>query len=91
MFFRVSDSLTPPPEGDMSVAEARARWPKKFLWLHPPLGWFHEPAPVLAERVRQMALDAGPRRFCLMISEDVPPRWEEQVPVVLDALRTKTR
>lgn len=81
------DSLTPAPEGDLSAAEARACWPDKFLWLHPPLGWFHEPGPVLAERVRQMAHDAGPRRYCLMISEDVPPRWEEQVPVVLDALR----
>ena len=37
------DSLTPPPEGDLSVAEARALWPDKFLWLHPPLGWFREP------------------------------------------------
>ena len=81
------DSLTPAPEGDMSVAEARACWPNKFLWLHPPLGWFHEPGPVLGEHVCQMARDAGPRRYCLMISEDVPPRWEEQVPVVLDALR----
>ena len=81
------DSLTPPPEGDMSVAEARARWPDKFLWLHPPLGWFHEPGSVLAERIHQMAVAAGPRRYCQMISEDVPPGWEEQVPVVLEALR----
>lgn len=82
------DSLTPAPEGDLSAAEARACWPDKFLWLHPPLGWFREPAAVLAERVRQMARDAGPCRYCLMISEDVPPRWEEQVPTVLDAMRT---
>lgn len=81
------DSLTPPPEGDLLVAEARQAWPHKFFWLHPPLGWFHETASVLTERIRQMARDAGPRRWCLMISEDIPPRWQEQVPVVLDALR----
>lgn len=80
------DSFTPPPEGDMSVAEARAAWPDKFLWLHPPLGWFREPRSVLLERIRQMIRDAGPRRFCLMISEDVPENWREQVPAVLDAL-----
>ena len=83
------DSLTPPPEGDIPVAEARAAWPEKFLWLHPPLGWFHEPAPILAQRIRQMVRDAGPCRYCLMISEDVPPRWEEQVRVVLDTLRDR--
>ena len=81
------DSLTPAPEGDMSAAEARRAWPDKFLWLHPPLGWFHEPARVLVERVRQMVRDAGPRRYCLMISEDVPPNWRQQVPAVLEALR----
>ena len=36
------DSFTPPPEGDMSVADARSLWPDKFLWLHPPLGWYRE-------------------------------------------------
>lgn len=82
------DSLTPPPEGDMLVAEARAAWPDKFLWLNPPLGWFREPRPVLVERIRQMCCDAGPRRFCLMISEDVPPNWREQVPAVLETLET---
>jgi hypothetical protein len=81
------DSLTPAPEGDMAVGEARSCWPDMFLWLHPPLGWFQQPADVLADRVRGMCRDAGPRRYCLMISEDVPPHWETQVPVVLDTLR----
>ena len=80
------DSFTPPPEGDLSVVEARAAWPEKFLWLHPSLGWFREPRPTLLEHIRHMVRDAGPRRFCLMISEDVPENWQEQVPAVLDAL-----
>jgi hypothetical protein len=80
------DSFTPPPEGDMLVPEARAAWPDKFLWLHPPLGWFREPQPVLVERIRQMARDAGPRRFCFMISEEVPDNWRQHVPAVLEAL-----
>lgn len=80
------DSLTPPPEGDLLVAEARAAWPDKFLWLHPPLGWFHEPSSLIP-KIRQMCRDAGPRRHCLMISEDVPHGWREHVPRVLEALR----
>ena len=37
------DSLTPPPEGDMAIAEARKAWPEKFFWLHPSLGWYDLP------------------------------------------------
>ena len=80
------DSFTPPPQGDMSTAEARACWPEKFLWLHPPLDWYREDRATLVERVRQMARDAGPRRYCLMISEEVPPACEENVAAVLQAL-----
>jgi hypothetical protein len=82
------DSLTPSPEGDMSVAEARALWPDKFLWLHPSLGWYRENPAVLTDRIRRMIDDAGTTRFCLMISEDVPPDWEQTVPVVLRACRS---
>jgi hypothetical protein len=81
------DSFTPPPEGDMSVAEARAVWPDKFLWLNPSLGWYLEERETLIRRIRQMARDAGPSRFCLMISEDVPPAWQQTIPAVLEALR----
>ena len=72
----------------MSVAEARKAWPEKFLWLHPPLGWFLERRPELMKRIREMVRDAGPRRFCLMISEEVPENWREQVPAVLETLGT---
>jgi len=82
------DSFTPPPQGDMSTAEARACWPEKFLWLHPPLDWFRGDQATLVERILQMVRDAGPRRYCFMISEDVPPAWEQNVPAVLQALDT---
>ena len=84
------DSLTPPPEGDMSVGAARAAWPDKFLWLHPPLGWYRLPRKQLVERIRQMVGDAGPRRYCLMISEDVPPDWQVTLPAVLEALAARS-
>ena len=80
------DSFTQAPEGDMTVAEARACWPAKFLWLHPNLGWYTLPEEDLIERVRQLAQAAGSRRYCLMISEEVPPDWERTIPAVLRAL-----
>ena len=80
------DSVTPPPEGDMSTAEARHWWPDKFLWLHPTLTWYDLPTQNLLENVRQMVKAAGPNRFCLMISEELPPNWQVAVPRILEML-----
>ncbi len=82
------DSFTEPPEGDMTVAQARALWPEKFLWLHPNLGWYSRPDDELAAQIRRMAHEAGPSRFCLMISEEVPPDWQRSVPLVLRTLES---
>jgi hypothetical protein len=80
------DSLTPPPEGDVAIAEARCCWPDKFLWLHPTLTWYSLPPLQLARNIRQMTKDAGPARYCLMVSEEVPPNWATTLPLVLDTL-----
>ena len=85
------DSFTEAPEGDMTVAEARAAWPDKFLWLHPNLGWYEQGEAYLREQVRRICRDAGPTRFCLMISEEVPPDWERTVPAVLEELEAISR
>lgn len=79
------DSFTEAPEGNMTVEEARARWPDKLLWLHPNLGLYHHPD-TLPANIRRIRSAAGNTRFCLMISEDVPPNWRQTVPLVLDAL-----
>ena len=80
------DSLTPPPEGDMDPAEARALWPGSFLWLHPSLTFFELPEAQVAARIREMAAAAGPRLFCFEISEGVPPNWRQGIPLVLKTL-----
>jgi hypothetical protein len=79
------DSMTPPPEGDMTVAEARRRWPDKFFWLHPSLTWDALPDQELQANIRQMVKDGG-RRFCLQLSEEVPPNWRRTVPLILRTL-----
>ncbi len=80
------DSLTPPPEGDMSVAEARNAWPETFLWIHPSLNWFQLPLEELTAHIRGLAEEAEGRRFCFEMSERVPETWRNTVPAVLEAL-----
>jgi hypothetical protein len=67
----------------MTVEEACDRWLENFLWVHPNLGWYSLPPAELDARVRRVVRAAGPSRYCLMISEDVPPSWERTVPRVL--------
>lgn len=85
--FHGIDSLTPPPEGDLTTAEAREAWPDLFFWAHPTMDWFSRPVEELKHQIKEMVRVAGPYKYCLEISEDVPPRWEETVPAVLEALR----
>ena len=79
------DSLTPPPEGDMTIAEARAAWGDKFFWMHPPLGWFHEDRENVWHRgFGKCSRAPAAVNCCLMISEDVPHDAMETVPFLLD-------
>ena len=80
------DSLTPPPEGDLTTAEARRWWPDKFFWLHPSLTWYSLPPQRLIDRILRMIEDAGPYHYCLLISEEVPPNWQTTLPLILDTL-----
>lgn len=81
------DSFTEPPEGDLTAAEIRAALPDKYLWLHPNLGWYRLPVPQLRQNIHRLCREAGPTRYCLMISEDVPPAWETSVPAILEAIQ----
>ena len=44
------------------------------------------PEKQLVDNIRKMVYDAGPNRFCLLISEDVPHDCQRTVPAVLRAL-----
>lgn len=78
------DSLTAPPEGDMTIDQCRSMWPDKFFWLHPCLGWFRQSEKELLANIEQIIKQAGHYRFCLLISEEIPPDWQTKVPLVLD-------
>jgi hypothetical protein len=80
------ESFTEAPEGNMTIEEARKYWPEKFLWLHPNLGWYFQSDHDLEKSIRQAAAAAGPVRFCMEISEEIPNNWERTIPIVLKTL-----
>ena len=85
----VIESLTPPPEGDLTLAEARAAWPHLLFWSNINVSCYHLPPDelkaVVRERVAQAAQDG--RRLAFEVSEHSPTNWADSMPVVLDALR----
>ena len=85
----VIESLTPPPEGDMTLAEARAAWPDKLFWSNLNVGCYDLPPQELKELVLKRAAEAAPdgRRLAFEVSEQYPANWRESMPVVLEALK----
>ena len=82
------ESLTPPPEGDMSLAEARAVWPEKLFWSNLNVACYYLPPEELKKIVWQRIQEAAPdgRRLAFEVSEQYPDNWPESVGAVLDAL-----
>lgn len=84
----VIESLTPPPEGDQTLAEARAAWPEQLFWTNINVSSYFLPAAELAETVRSLAAQGAPdgRRLAFEISEQYPSNWKESLTTVLEAL-----
>ncbi len=82
------ESFTPPPEGDMTLAEARGIWPDKLLWSNINLGCYELAPDALQQEIQRRVQDGAPdrRRLAFEVSEDRPPRWRESMPVILRAL-----
>jgi hypothetical protein len=86
--FDIIESFTPPPEGDMTLAEARAAWPDKLFWSNINLGCYELPPEELKQEIWRRVQAGAPdgRRLAFEVSEDRPPRWRESMPVILAAL-----
>ena len=83
------ESLTPPPEGDQTLAEARAAWPDKLFWSNVNVACYDLPPrqlkELVLERVQEAALDG--KRLAFEVSEQYPSNWRESIPIVLEALQ----
>jgi hypothetical protein len=83
------ESLTPPPEGDQTLAEARAAWPDKLFWSNINVGCYDLPPQQLQALVLERVQEAAPdgRHLAFEVSEQYPSNWRESIPVVLQALQ----
>ncbi|MFW5868941.1 MAG: uroporphyrinogen decarboxylase family protein [Armatimonadota bacterium] len=69
----VIEAFTPPPDGNLSVAEALAAWPEKALSLNFPSS-VHMSSPEEIKRVTRelVAQAAGRRGFVMGVTENIP-------------------
>ncbi len=83
------ESLTPPPEGDQSLAECREVWPEKLFWSNLNASIYELPPAELHRLVLDRVQEAAPdgRRLAFEISEALQVNWRDSIPVVLGALR----
>jgi hypothetical protein len=69
----VIEAFTPPPMGDLSVAEAKAAWPDKVVWVNFPGSLFVEPAETIETYALELLQQAAPGgRLVIGCTEDFP-------------------
>jgi len=82
------EAFTPAPDTDMTLAEARAAWPDKVLWLNFPSS-VHLRGDTEVRQVAMGLLDEAGRADGLImgITENIPPRrWQGSCRAIMDGL-----
>lgn len=87
--FDLFESLTPPPEGDMTLAECRAAFPERRFLANINVGNYDLPAAELRQAVHELITQGSVdgRLLAFEISEDLPGNWAAAAPVILAAIR----
>jgi len=82
------EAFTPPPDCNLSVAEARAAWPEKRLWINFPSSLHIQSEDAIREATLEIIRQAGDRKGFLMgVTEDIPREHiARSVTVILDTL-----
>jgi len=82
----VVEAFTPPPDGDLSVAEARKLWPNTVLWLNFPSSVHLRSPDLVAAVTRSLLREAGdPKGFLIGITENVPAGvWARSFRAILE-------
>jgi hypothetical protein len=85
----IIEAFCPFPDGDMTMDEARQRWPDKIVWINFPSPVHLEPPESIRACVRQILKAAAPgQRFLFGITEDIPDGvWEVSLPAISAALQ----
>jgi len=87
------EAFTPAPDTDMTLAEARAAWPDKVLWINFPSSVHLESDEVVVQTACDLMDEAGRLEGMLVgITEDMPPeRWEHSCLAIMDGLDRHAR
>ncbi|MEI6972003.1 MAG: hypothetical protein WCL44_10860 [bacterium] len=87
------ESLTEPPEGDMTLMRARGAFRDKVFWANINVGVYALPMEEFRRWVRERVQAAAPDGCGLVfeISEDLPANWREAIPVALEVLRCEAQ
>ena len=86
----VVEAFTPVPTCDVTVAQARAAWPDKVLWINFPSSVILEPAEEIRAETLRILREAAPGgRFLIGITEDMPEdRWRDGLLAISQTLLT---
>jgi uroporphyrinogen-III decarboxylase len=84
----VVEAFTPAPDTDMSVADARAAWPDKVLWINFPSSLHLAPRQRIQQETRRILREAAPGRGLIVgITENIPDSaWPTSLPAIAEAL-----
>lgn len=87
------DSFSPSPDNDTSVAEARALWPDRVLWVNFPSSvHLAEPEVIYRQARRILEEDGASGRLWIQVSENVPPGvWRRSLPEIMRAIEDSGR
>ncbi len=87
------EAFTPAPDSDMTLAEARAAWPDKVIWLNFPSSLhLKSDAEVEAATVDLLNEAGTPDGLIMGITEDIPAhRWRDSCPAIIDGLEHHAR
>ncbi|HGJ64363.1 TPA: hypothetical protein ENS27_03110 [bacterium] len=85
--FHIIESLTEPPEGDMTYDQCREAWQEKIFLGNINIAHYYKPEKELREAIIGMRERAGKKAFAFEISEDLPRNWQTSIPIILDTLK----
>lgn len=85
----IIEAFTPAPDTDMTLAEARAAWPEKVLWINYPSSVHLSSQETIHDTtVELIQQDGGSGRLLIGITEDVPEdRWQGNFLTINRAIR----
>lgn len=87
------EAFTPAPDTDMTLAEARAAWPGKVLWINFPSSVHVSPDAVVEQKAVDLLNECETSEGLIVgITENMPPeRWQDSCRAIMDGLDRHAR